>query len=107
MTVSMKKGDRLPLLRAALKGSDGAALDLNGASVTFRMRPTLGGALKVNAGATIIGSPSDGVVQYAWGATDTDTVGTFDGEFAVSISGLIETVPNSGYVTIEIGEKLT
>lgn len=106
MTVSMKRGDRIPVLRAALKGSDGAALNLTGATVTFRMRSVLGGALKVNASAVVLEAET-GIVQYSWGATDTDTVGTFDGEFAVSIAGLVETVPNSGFVTIEIGERLS
>lgn len=106
MTVTMKKGDRLPLLRATLVDSDGAPLPLAGASVLFRMAPVLGGALKVNAAAAIIDAAL-GIVQYSWGATDTDTEGAFNGEFVVTIGGLAETVPGSGYVLIAIEPALS
>jgi hypothetical protein len=106
MTVQMKKGDRLPVLRAALQGPDGAALDLTGASVTFRMKPVTGGALKVNASCAIIGDPTQGIVQYTWGATDTDTVGQFNGEFSASIGGLPLTVPSNNYLLITVEPSL-
>lgn len=101
-TISLKKGDRLPKLRATLTDSDGAALNLSGASVVFRMRLRFSAtALKVNAAATIIDAAA-GVVEYSWGATDTDTEGAFDGEFAVTLGGLLETVPGSGSVLVVI-----
>jgi hypothetical protein len=104
-TFNMKKGDRLPKLRATLLGSDGNALDLTGASVTFRMRARNGSALKVSASATVITAAS-GIVEYSWGATDTDTEGYFDAEFVVTLAGLAETVPNDSYVLVVIGPSL-
>lgn len=111
-TFNLKVGDRLPTLRRTLRDGDGDPIDLTGATVTFRMRPQPTGptvpALKIAAGATTtIGAPTDGVVDFAWGASDSDTPGVFDGEFAVSIGGLPMTVPSSGYVTVVIEPKLT
>lgn len=105
MTVYMKKGDRLPLLRASLTGADGVALNLTAASVVFRMRPRGGSALKVNSSATVVDAVN-GVVQYGWGATDTDTEGLYDGEFVVTVGGLVETVPSSGYVLVSVEPPL-
>lgn len=106
MTVYMKKGDRLPLLRAELTGADGAAINLTAASVVFRLRAR-GGAIKIAAGAVSIVSAELGVVQYAWSAGDTDTEGVFDGEFIVTIGGLAETVPGSGAVLVLIESGLS
>jgi hypothetical protein len=104
-TFNMKKGDRLPKLRATLLGSDGNALDLTGASVTFRMRARNGGALKVNASATIITAVS-GIVEYSWAAADVDTEGYYDAEFAVTLAGLVQTVPSGGYVLVWVTPAL-
>jgi len=48
--------------------------------------------------------PNDaGRVRYAWQTGDTDTPGTFQGEFEVTYStGEIETFPNDGFLAIEI-----
>lgn len=105
MSVNLKKGDRLPVLRATLLGTDGAPLDLTTAnSVTFKMRKRGSDVVKVSAPATVTDAAA-GKVQYAWGANDTDTAGQFDGEFIVSIGGLPMTVPSSGFaqITIEPG----
>ena len=98
-TFNLKKGDRLPKLRATLVDGAGAAINLAGASIVFRMRPQRGGALKVNAAATIVDAAT-GVVEYSWAAVDVDTEGVFVGEFAVTLAGLVQTVPASGYVLV-------
>ena len=105
MTVYMKKGDRLPLLQAELTDASGTPLNLTGATVTFKMRSRNGTVLKVNAAASVI-SAELGVVQYAWGATDTDTEGSFDAEFVASFGGLPMTVPGAGAFLIVIGSGL-
>lgn len=102
MTVTMKKNDRLPALRAELTGADGTALDLTAATVVFRMTPYSGGARKIDDQSATIVDAANGVVSYAWGASDTDTPGLFKGEFVVTIGGLPETVPSSGFVFIEV-----
>ena len=44
-----------------------------------------------------------GRVKYVWQTGDTDTAGTFQGEFEVTYtSGEIETFPNDGYIGIEV-----
>jgi hypothetical protein len=103
-TVYMKQGDRLPALRMQLLDASGAPLDLTGATVAFRMR-TSGGSLKVNAAATIVDAVT-GVVQYAWGMTDTDTVGSYRAEWACTFSGSTQTVPTRDYVTVVVVDAL-
>ena len=42
-------------------------------------------------------------MKYVWQTGDTDTAGTFQGEFEVTYtSGEIETFPNDGYIGIEV-----
>jgi hypothetical protein len=103
--VRMKVGDTLPVLRQTLRNDAGAALDLTGATVQFRMREP-GQALKVNAAAAILDAPN-GVVQYTWLSANTDTAGLFDAEWAVSYSSNVETVPANGYVKLLFTPKLT
>lgn len=76
-------------------------------SVKFLMRETGGtGAPKVTAAMTIVDA-ANGRVQHDWGATDTDTVGTFDIEFEITWSdGTIETVPNDSYLSVEVVDDL-
>lgn len=107
MTVYMKKGDRLPLLRSTLTQSDNVTpINLTAATVTFTMRHRLTGVVKIAAGAVTIIDAVNGVVQYGWGAADTDTEGAYDAEFTVSIGGLPETVPGSGCILVLIEAKL-
>lgn len=102
MSVNMKQNDRLPVLQATLNGHDGNPLDLTTASgVVFRMRSRVTGVVKVNAAAAVTDA-ANGVVQYSWAAGDTDTPGVYDGEFRVTIGGLVETVPSSGFVLVMI-----
>lgn len=107
-TINMKQGDRLPALRVALLDANGTAIDVTSATVTFRMRDARTKALKVAAGTcTKPNGGADGVVQYAWAAGDTDTVGAYEGEFACSFAGpLVQTVPTNGYVTLVVVDSL-
>ena len=102
----IKKGDRLPALEVQLIGSDRLPIDVTTATVTFKMRAKNGTTLKVNASCTKPNGGADGIVRYSWGANDTDTAGTFDGEFACSFSGSVQTVLANSYVTIIIDEVL-
>jgi len=89
----IKQNDTLPTLTAILKDPAGAAIDLSGSTVTFKMFTEV--ASKTSATATIIDA-STGSVSYQWSATDTNTAGIFLGEFeVVKSSGLKETFPNS------------
>ena len=64
-------------------------------------------ALGVPAAAQII-DEATGVVQFNWVSGDTNTNGTFEGEFEVTYpDGTIETFPNNGYITIEVTDDIT
>lgn len=85
-TFTITQGDRAPTLRVTCKDASGAAVDLtNATSVTFTMRNASDGTVKINAAAgTFVNPRTSGVVDYAWGATDTNTVGTYNGKFTVT-----------------------
>lgn len=105
MRFPIGQGDRLPVLTAGLKNGDGTAINLTGAAVVLRMAAE-DGTVKINSAAcTIVDAPT-GQVSYAWGATDTDTVGDYRSEFLVTVGGLTFSVPNDGYDTISIQKKL-
>lgn len=97
-----KKGDTYPALTATLTDSVGAAVDLTGATVTFRMVDSAG-TVVVAAGAVSITNAAAGEVSYSWQAGDVDTVGEFRGEFnAVLFGGAKAHFPNDGYLDIRI-----
>ena len=102
--VTMKKGDRLPLLSGTMT-LNGAAVNLTGATVTFRMRRVGTGASQVNAAATVTNAAA-GRVQYAWAAGDTDVPGLYRGEWVASFAGLAQTHPGDTYLVIEILDTL-
>ena len=66
-TIFMKRNDTRPFLDVTLKQSDGTAIDLaTGISgVTFTMKDSAAGTLKVNRGACSIISASGGSVRYS------------------------------------------
>lgn len=105
MTFIIKKNDTAPSLQRTLTDSDGA-IDLTGATVRFHMAATVGGTAKVDAEATIVTAAS-GIVKYDWASGDTDTTGSYYGEFEITYSdGSSETVPNPGFITINITADL-
>lgn len=99
MAFEIKQNDRRPVFVVALKDNFGeageAAVDLTAATaVVFNMRAASGGAVKVSRGAATVTNAAGGEVTYAWGATDTDTVGAFEAEVEVAWNdGKAETFP--------------
>lgn len=105
-TFKIKKGDLVPAVTATLMQAVGsaaaAAIDLTTASsVKFAMRNRNGGAIKVDAAATVV-SAAAGTVKYQWAGTDTDTAGIFDGEWQITWPAGKQTVPGGGYDTIQV-----
>lgn len=50
---------------------------------------------------------SAGKVRYNWSASDTASVGTYEGEFEVTFAdSTIETFPNSGFFSIIVTDDL-
>lgn len=102
----IKRNDTEPSISSILKNSDGAPVDLAGATVKFYMRAVGGTAAKVSAAATVVDA-SAGSVKYQLTVGDSDTAGNYYGEFEVTFSdGKIETYPADTYLQIEVIEDL-
>ena len=103
---NIKQNDTSPTLSVVVADSSGTAINITGASVLFKMRAVNSSSLKVNSSATITNA-SNGAVSYTFSASDTNTAGLFQGEFQVTFSGgLIETFPNSEYISINVLDDL-
>jgi hypothetical protein len=81
--INMKRGDLAPSVSAVLYSS-GAVVDLTGSTVKLIMKNRSTGVEKVNAACVIV-TPAAGAVRYDWTGTDTDTAGTYDVEFQVTL----------------------
>lgn len=98
--VTVKQGNTAPSISATLQDAVGAAVDLTGASVTFRMKPLAGGPVAVDHAAVIVGAAL-GTVRYDWQVGDTDTPGYYYGEFRVLwASGGIQSFPSDDFVLV-------
>jgi hypothetical protein len=102
----VKRNDTQPVLERTLLDVDDAPVNLTGATVKFIMRKPGASTAKVSAAATVV-TPLAGEVSYQWTGTDTDTAGTYNGEFEVTFSGgAKQTFPNDGHLKIEVVEDL-
>lgn len=102
MAFDVKQGSTRPYLRMTLE-ENGVAVNLTGiTSVVFRMRITGATAYKVNAAAVVVDA-LNGVVEYRWMAANTDTAGTYNGEFVVTFADASVGIwPSNGYITVEV-----
>lgn len=100
--ITLKRGDRLPLLDRTLLDENDDAVDLTGATVRFIMRAYGATNPKISAAATVLDAPT-GRVRYSWTANDTDTAGHYQAEFEVTFSnGRKETFPNDHHLTVDV-----
>ena len=107
MAFFIKQNDTSPAIQATLSDASGTAIDLSGSQVRFHMRAIGDTTVKVDAPA-IISDADNGITYYNWQAVDTDTIGSFEGEFEVTFSGgEIETFPNNRFIQIEITDDIT
>lgn len=101
----IKTGDTETPFVCTLK-DDRTPINLSGSSVQFKMQPTGGGALAVDAPADILDAAA-GLVGYFWQTGDTATAGTYRAEWVVTApDGDQYTVPANGYHIIEIMSRL-
>jgi hypothetical protein len=85
MKYTFVQGDTLPILTETIKGPNGVAVDLTGATVKFHLwRP--GEAAKVNAAGSVYDA-SGGIVKYSWGTTDLNTPGLYNAEWEITFIG--------------------
>jgi len=102
----MKRNDTRPFLDVTLTDIDGTAMDLTSAqSVTFTMKDSDTNEVKVNSQACTFVDQAGGAVRYSWAPVNTDTAGTYLGEFEITY-GVDDrlTVPTQGVLTIAILE---
>ena len=105
----VKKGDIGIPFEATLTDSDGAAVNLTGASVDFVMRlaSPAGTTPKVNADAVVVGTPTNGQVSYTTQAADLNTVGTYFVEWEVTFGGGgVQRYPGDGYNVVAVRDNL-
>lgn len=101
-TFYIKQNDTSPDLQVTLKDGDDAAVDVSGATIVFSMSD-IGGIVKVSEQSVTTVTAESGIVKYPWSAADTDTPGTYRGEFEVTFSGgQIQTYPNSRAEQLDI-----
>jgi hypothetical protein len=106
-TFFIKKDTTVPSIAATLEDSKGDAIDLSQTSeVKFIMAPLSGGQPKVDASANVTDA-SNGVVQYDWQSSDTDTAGFYLCEWEITYSvGGTEKVPSTDHTYVHILEDL-
>ncbi|MES2845650.1 MAG: hypothetical protein V4747_11525 [Pseudomonadota bacterium] len=104
----IKQGNTSPLFRRTLLDGDEEAIDLTGAAVFASMRMRTDGSIVFYRRAcSIIGTATDGVVQYSWQEGDTAADGKADFEFVIVYENdREESVPNSGMVEVRIAESI-
>jgi hypothetical protein len=106
MQVNIKRGSRMPALTVYLELGGKPVPGLELATVTFRMRLPTSGSYKVNAAVTIDDAAA-GKVTHAWGATDTDTPGTYQAEWVVTYPDTKQLViPEKGFDTVVVEPNL-
>lgn len=103
----IKQNDTNPAIEATLTDEDLVALDLNTATgIKFHMINPSTGVVKVDAVAAIDDAPT-GRVRYQWASGETDTPGTYNGEFQVTWNdSTVTSFPNNGYIEIKITKEV-
>jgi 5-hydroxyisourate hydrolase-like protein (transthyretin family) len=105
MSFILKQGDTSPSLSASLTNAVGSPLDLRGATVRL-FAADAAGQLALNKLMTITDAIG-GVCRYDWVDGDTDVAGTYRVEFKITYTDeAVETVPNSGFVTLIINKGI-
>jgi hypothetical protein len=109
----MKRGDRRPYYRVQLLVTDPLdpdgpmiPMDLTDAtSVRFLMKTSVGSLVVDDLGTFI--DRVNGIVQYAWGAGDTDVSNpNYQMEVEVDWGGEKQTFPSVGYYQVSITDDL-
>jgi hypothetical protein len=97
----LKQGDLAPKLTIDTNA------DVTGAtSKVAKIRRRHGGTVVTKA-LIVVGSPTDGVLEYQWVAPDTDVAGTYEIEAVVTFAGgVIQRFPQGSDLELIILEKV-
>jgi hypothetical protein len=103
---TIKQHDTWPPLTAVLKAS-GLPIDLTAATLVKVLAKNSTGSVTWSGNCTVTDA-AGGAVSYAWtGVTDTATANTYNIEFEIQwSSGKVTTVPNDGYLSLEVKADL-
>lgn len=101
----IKQGDTVPSLRVKLL-EDGNPFNLDGYTVTLRMKRTDADSLLVDEASMSIENAPRGIVTYDWSSSETDTSGTYLIECVVTNGSEQITFPNDTYTKLRIMESL-
>ena len=109
-TKTMKRNDTLPALVVRVVDSNGDAVNLTDCAATFAMKKKGAAEVLFKSEATIVDPPTDGRIQYDWVTTDTETAGTYYGEFEIlfgtdGVDGKM-TLPSDSSLVIQINKDL-
>ncbi len=109
---SIKTGDTASSIYATLEDATGTPVDIQGASVMFKMGPISGGTLSVAGAGTVLQvgagtlDGSTGDVIYNWSSAP-GTAGLYVSEWEVTfVSGAVQTFPNDGYNLVKVTSDL-
>ena len=108
---TLKTGDTEPDLVVTLYKDNGNPIDLSTGTPTVEFAlaeandsdPTISDDTDGNV---LISNASNGEVSYSWQAGDTDTKGTYEGEFRVVDGSNQTSFPNRGTFNVHIEEGL-
>lgn len=102
----IKQGDTSPAIRRQFFDGAGNVIPLAGATVLFSMARN-GVTVVDQQPCLITGEGEDVAAVYPWKPADTAKAGTYRAEFEITYAdGAIETVPNDGYLQINIAEQI-
>lgn len=104
----IKQGDSAPVLTDTLTYSDGTAVNLTGATVTFTMRSLTAAAAQIAAAPATVTTPTAGAVSYTFSATDSAVAGNYAANWQVTFPDTsVMTFPTDGYLDIWVEPNLT
>lgn len=101
---TMKRNDTaVPLYRSLTHATGALAATNIPLAAASRVRMFMSQSAILNTASCVIASAAGGVVRHDWVAVETASSGIFNCEYEILWNdGTIQTVPNSGYFSIEI-----
>lgn len=108
LTFRIKRNDQAPAILLTVRNSDETLFDFSAyTELRFALRRAQADSDSVPKVDAVATNPSQGQLLYQWTGTDTDTGGTYHGEFkGLDGSGRQRTFPRHGYLTIIIDPDL-
>lgn len=103
----LKKGDKLPVLRAVFLNDGGSPMNISGCSILFKYKLREDDSLIISRTA-IVEDPLNGIAQYVWTTEDTSSLGVYIGEFIITFpSGKEVTFPEDTYLVFEVIDNIS